>query len=57
MHAQTPPERRAFESPEFGATAPPAEDDIRTERNRSMALPLLIAVLVLAAIIVVVILA
>ena len=49
MHPHTPQDRRAYESPEFDAQAPPSDRGIATGRWRSMALSMLFAALLLAA--------
>jgi hypothetical protein len=54
MDPQTPPERRAFESPFLGD--PPAEPKPSRERRRHTAWPMLAAVVVLAAIVVLIVL-
>jgi hypothetical protein len=51
MHPHTPQDRRAYESPELDAQAPPGDRGITTKRWRSMALSMLFATLLLAAII------
>ena len=53
MHPPTDP--REYDSPEYGATAPPRRSGI-TERTRSNALAMLIAALVLAAIVALIVL-
>lgn len=56
MHPHTPSDRRAFETPEFGATETPTTRSDSTRRTPSTAWAMLVALLILAAIIAVTVL-
>jgi len=51
MHPHTPQDRRAFESPELDASAPPTDHHDKTDARRSAAMALLFAALLFAVIV------
>ena len=56
MHPHTPQDRRAFESPEGAQSERPSDREMAARPSRSTVVPMVIAALVLAVIVVLVLL-
>jgi hypothetical protein len=56
MHPHTPQDRRAFESPEFASTERATDPDTMARPSRSTVVPMVLAGIILAVIVVLVLL-